>query len=146
MRAFLPPLKPQKRRARKLHSTVQVRWPLYERTEFKDGKRARGSGGRPWTGGGELLHLPWDPTAGPNVFFIDRRSGILGGATAWLALGVWINCIAVQCDATVKAIAAENINQVVHVDHVRDFHAEFLDECMAKWKITTIVIGGRRAC
>ena len=45
-----------------------------------------------------------------------------------------------------KAIAAENIDQVVHVDHVRDFHAEFLDECMAKWKITTIVIGGGRAC
>ena len=80
------------------------------------------------------------------VFFIDLQSGISGGATALLALGVWINCIAVQCDATVKAIEAENIDQVVHVDHVRDFHAEFLDECTAKWKMTTIVIGGGTAC
>ena len=44
-------------------------------------------------------------------FFIDLQSEISGGATAWLALGVWINCIAVQCDPTVKAIASENIEQ-----------------------------------
>ena len=63
-------------------------------------------------------------------------------AGAW----VWISCIAVQCDPTVKAIAAENIDQVVHVDHVGDFYAEFPDEFMATWKITTNVIGGGRAC
>ena len=84
--------------------------------------------------------------AGAMFFFIDLQSEISGGATAWLALGVWINCIAVQCDATVKAIEAENIDQVVHVDHVRYCYAEFPDEFKATWKITTIVIGGGRAC
>ena len=66
------------------------------------------------------------------MFFIDHRSGTLGGATAWLALGVWINCIAVRCDPTVNAIAAENIDQGVHVDHVVDFNAEFLGRVHGK--------------
>ena len=81
------------------------------------------------------------------MFFTDLRSGISGGATALLALGVWINCIAVQCDPTVKAIAAENIDSGGACGpRARTFYAEFLDEFMATWKITTIVIGGGRAC
>ena len=83
MRAFLPLLKPQKRRARKPHSTVQVRWPLFERTEFKDWKRARGSGGRPWTGGGELLH-----DVGPNVFFFSLTFGLESEGSDCFA-GAW---------------------------------------------------------
>ena len=51
-----------------------------------------------------------------------------------------------RCDPTVNPIAAENIDQGVHVEHVVDFNAEFWDEFMAKWKITTIVIGGGKAC
>ena len=95
-----------------------------------------------WIGRGELLQVPWDPpTMGP-VLLIDLWSGISGASVALLSLGVRFYGLAAEHDPVFRAVAQENLSQLVHLNSVSEIKAAMLDGIMVKRQLKAIVLGG----
>ena len=99
-----------------------------------------------WRGRGELLHVPWDPpTLGP-VLLLDLWAGVSSAAMALLSLGVRFFLLAVGEDSALRAIAEENLDQIVHLNGIQEFSPDMLDEFMAKRQVKAILVGGSSRC
>ena len=99
-----------------------------------------------WRGRGELLHLPWDPPSLGPFLLIDLWSGFAGAAMALLSLGVSVYCLAAETDPFVRAVAAENLDVIVHVNSVEEVSVDMVRDFLQRRKVKGIILGGGSPC
>ena len=83
--------------------------------------------------------------AGPFLL-IDLWSGFGGAAMALLSMGVSVYCLAAVTDPFVRAVVAENLDGIVHVNSVEKVSVDMVRDFLQRRKVKGIILGGGGPC